>query len=182
MAKRRHTKRHHIVRHARGMATGAKATGISALSGAATSIVIGKIQENVSFLQSNWYASPIVTLLAGHFIKRKMPEVGAAMIGVAGAMAVRNYAKTGGSGSAFLANAADAGDAGGGMDYAGAGDSGDSGDAGALVESSGYGDAGAAPSANASTDDYARQNNLLSQGSAGYDDGGAFEEASMLVQ
>lgn len=80
-------------------ATGAKGTAMSAGTGAACFYAVeyakgtgddGK--PRVEFLATNKYAAPALLAIAGHMIKKKQHDVGAAMVGVAGYEAAKAFA------------------------------------------------------------------------------------------
>lgn len=103
-------KRFHRVRHHAGNAMrGGKATGISAVTGAGSAFAIGKLSEHVAFIRDNWYAPPIALLIAGHYVKRKRPNIGASIIGAAGAIGYYSYALSHAGGALTSAKGMDAG-------------------------------------------------------------------------
>lgn len=77
--------RHHIRHHAHRAAAGWKGSAASAATGVATSIALPYINSAVPFLsQSGWWTMPAAILLVGHFLKRKNPQIGGALLGIGG--------------------------------------------------------------------------------------------------
>lgn len=85
-------------------AKGAQGTAMSAGTGAACFYVLeyakgqgddGK--PRVEFLANNKYAAPALLAVAGHMVKKKQHDVGAAMVGVAGYEAAKAFAAKSGS-------------------------------------------------------------------------------------
>lgn len=80
-------KRHfHRARHHGGkMAAGWKGSLASAATGAATGVALPYVVSAAPFLQSTgWWTMPAALLLVGHFLKRKNPQIGGAMLGIGG--------------------------------------------------------------------------------------------------
>lgn len=71
---------------------GGKGSLISAGTGAGAGALSNTIIANVPFLRSAWWAFPLATGLVGHFLKRKNPTVGGALIGVSGFLAYSGWA------------------------------------------------------------------------------------------
>jgi hypothetical protein len=72
--------------------SGAKGSLIGAASGAATAAVSGYASTAIPFLTSGgWWAMPAALLLVGHFLKRKNPTIGGAILGIAGYQAYANF-------------------------------------------------------------------------------------------
>jgi hypothetical protein len=88
-----HHRRFHRVRHHAGRAgAGAKGTVLGVASGAAAAIVAGYSQAMIPFLQTaGWWVMPAALALVGHFLKRRNPVVGGAVIGIAGYQAYGNF-------------------------------------------------------------------------------------------
>lgn len=107
-------------------AQGAKGSAISLAVGAAAYVGAVKASEHISFLRSQWYMTPAVLAVAGHFLKRKNHDMGIAALGAAGMMLAQgfmaNQSMKPASASGYTSNG----------NYAGAGDYAD---AGILVES-----------------------------------------------
>jgi hypothetical protein len=93
--------------------SGAKGTVIGVASGAAAAVVSGYAQTAIPFLATaGWWAMPAALALVGHFLKRKNPTIGGAIIGIAGYQAYANYVQshaTKGFAEAGAYNYADAG-------------------------------------------------------------------------
>ena len=84
--------RHHRIRHHAGRAlAGGKGTLLSAATGAATGALSAYAVSAVPFLASNWWAMPAALTLVGHFLKRKNPMIGGALLGVAGYWAYNSF-------------------------------------------------------------------------------------------
>lgn len=86
-------RRFHRVRHHAGRAgAGAKGTVLGVASGAAAAVVAGYSQAMIPFLSSGgWWVMPAALALVGHFLKRRNPIVGGAVIGIAGYQAYSNF-------------------------------------------------------------------------------------------
>jgi len=111
MARRFHRTRHHL-----GNATrGAKGSAISLATGAGIGAASGYAFSAIPFLATNWWAMPAATALIGHFLKRKNPVIGDALIGTAGFLLYSAYManKSGAKGfvdaGAMLPGSSDAG-------------------------------------------------------------------------
>jgi hypothetical protein len=91
-----HHRRFHRARHHAGRAAaGAKGTVIGVAAGAATAVVGGYAQSAIPFLATaGWWAMPAAMAIVGHFLKRKNPTIGGALIGVAGYQAYANYVQS----------------------------------------------------------------------------------------
>jgi hypothetical protein len=77
-------RRFHRVRHYAGNAvSGWKGSAIAVASGAGAGLA-APYAMRVEFLQTNWWAMPAAFALVGHFLARKHPAVGGALMGVAG--------------------------------------------------------------------------------------------------
>ncbi len=72
-------------------AKGWKMTGVEAVGGFASYYGLGALQEKVEFLQSHWYVTPAVLIGAGHFIKRKSPQIGAGLVFLGGFLGAQGY-------------------------------------------------------------------------------------------
>lgn len=86
-------RRFHRARHHAGRAmSGGKGTVIGVAAGAAAAVVSGYAQTAIPFLSSaGWWAMPAALALVGHFLKRRNPTIGGAIIGIAGYQAYANY-------------------------------------------------------------------------------------------
>jgi len=74
---------------------GAKGSAIAAGSGAAAAYATGMAASKVEALRTNWWGAPLALAAAGHFVKKKggmYHDVGASMLGAAGAIAYFQYA------------------------------------------------------------------------------------------
>lgn len=80
MARRFHRTRH----HAGKALAGGKGTLLGVGAGAATGALSAYAISAVPFLSTTWWATPTALALVGHFIKRKNPVIGGALLGVAG--------------------------------------------------------------------------------------------------
>lgn len=99
-------RRFHRARHHAGRAmSGGKGTVIGVASGAAAAVVSGYAQTAIPFLATaGWWAMPAALALVGHFLKRRNPTIGGAIIGIAGYQAYANYVQshaTGGTAKGF---------------------------------------------------------------------------------
>jgi hypothetical protein len=73
--------RHHFHRHAAGW----KGSLASAATGAATGVALPYVVSAAPFLQTTgWWAMPAAIILVGHFLKRKNPAIGGALLGIGG--------------------------------------------------------------------------------------------------
>jgi hypothetical protein len=70
---------------------GVGGTIVGAGVGAATYFAAVKLGPNITFLQGRWWAMPTALLVAGHLVKLKAQEAGAAMTGAAGALLGFSY-------------------------------------------------------------------------------------------
>lgn len=88
-----HRRRFHRIRHHGGRAmSGAKGTVIGVASGAAAAVVAGYAQTAIPFLSTaGWWAMPAALALVGHFLRRRNPTIGGAIIGIAGYQAYANF-------------------------------------------------------------------------------------------
>ncbi len=85
MARRFHRIRHHARHHGGRMAAGWKGSAASAAAGVGTGIALPYVASTVPFLQTaGWWAMPGALLLVGHFLKRKNPAIGGALLGIGG--------------------------------------------------------------------------------------------------
>lgn len=66
------------------MAAGAKGSLVSVGTGGAVGFASGYALSAVPFLGQAWWTMPIALAAVGHFLKRKNPTVGGALLGVAG--------------------------------------------------------------------------------------------------
>lgn len=87
MARRFHRTRHHLSNATRG----AKGSAISLATGAGIGAASGYAFSAIPFLATNWWAMPAATALIGHFLKRKNPVIGDALIGTAGFLLYSAY-------------------------------------------------------------------------------------------
>jgi hypothetical protein len=75
----------HLRHHAGKAAHGWKGSLASAATGAATGMALPYVVSAVPQLQTTgWWAMPAALLLVGHFLKRKNPQIGGAMLGIGG--------------------------------------------------------------------------------------------------
>jgi len=86
--------------------SGGKGTVIGVAAGAAAAVVSGYAQSAIPFLSTaGWWAMPAALALVGHFLKRKNPTIGGAIIGIAGYQAYANYVQShavGGTAKGFV--------------------------------------------------------------------------------
>lgn len=80
MARRFHRTRHHAGR----ALSGSKGSLLSVGAGAGTGALANTAIASVPFLQSAWWAFPVALAAVGHFLKRKNPTIGGALLGVSG--------------------------------------------------------------------------------------------------
>jgi len=66
------------------MAQGGKASALSLVSGAGVGLVSGYAMSAVPWLGQAWWTMPVALGLVGHFLKRKNPALGGALLGVGG--------------------------------------------------------------------------------------------------
>lgn len=77
--------RHHIRHHASRAAHGWKGSAASAATGVGTALALPYITSAVPQLSTfGWWAMPTALLLTGHFLKRKNPQIGGALLGIGG--------------------------------------------------------------------------------------------------
>jgi hypothetical protein len=76
---------HRFRHHAGKAAHGWKGSLASAATGAATGIALPYVVSAVPQIQTyGWWAMPGALLLVGHFLKRKNPQIGGALLGIGG--------------------------------------------------------------------------------------------------
>ncbi len=80
MARRFHRVRHHGGRALAGGKGSLVTVGAGAATGALSQYAVGA----VPFLSSAWWAMPVALVLVGHFLKRKNPAIGGALLGIGG--------------------------------------------------------------------------------------------------
>lgn len=105
-------RRFHRVRHYAGKtAAGWKGSAMGVAAGAATSFGVSMATSRIDFLKAsqNWWATPIGLAVIGHFVKRKSPPLGYALLGIAGAVGVENFTHTPTNAQGFDAGIGDAG-------------------------------------------------------------------------
>ena len=68
-----------------------KQTGMCAASGAGAYYLAKVASEKVNFLKDSWWATPLAMAFLGHFLTRKNPAIGHALVGVAGYMGAMAY-------------------------------------------------------------------------------------------
>lgn len=91
----RHRRFHRARHHAGRAMSGAKGTVIGVASGAAAAVVSGYAASAIPFLTSaGWWAMPAALALVGHFLRRKNPTIGGAIIGIAGYQAYANFVQS----------------------------------------------------------------------------------------
>lgn len=66
------------------LASGGKGSVVSLGSGAAVGLVSGYAMSALPFLGQAWWTMPIALGLVGHFLKKKNPALGGALLGVGG--------------------------------------------------------------------------------------------------
>jgi hypothetical protein len=76
-----------IKKEGKGIGSSAMALGV----GGASFYAATKAAQNISFLQSRWYATPIALAVVGHVAKRWSAPAGTAAIGAAGALFAFSY-------------------------------------------------------------------------------------------
>lgn len=108
MARRFHRVRHHASR----AKVGWKGSAMSVGAGAATGIASSYAVSAVPFLGQAWWTMPAAMAVVGHFLKRKYPAVGGAMLGIAGYWGYNTYMQQKGS-----ARGLEGGDAGALVNY-----------------------------------------------------------------
>jgi len=72
-------------------AKGWKMTAVEAVGGGASYYALGALQDKVEFLQSHWYVTPGALILAGHFVKKKSPQIGAGLVFLGGFLGAQGY-------------------------------------------------------------------------------------------
>ena len=78
-------RRFHRVRHHAGKALGgAKGSLVSVGTGGAVGLVSVYAMNALPFLGHAWWTMPVALAAVGHFLKRKNPTMGGALLGVAG--------------------------------------------------------------------------------------------------
>lgn len=80
MARRFHRVRHHAGR----AAAGAKGSVVSVGTGAAVGALSVYAVSAVPFLGQAWWTMPVALATLGHFLKRKNPTIGGALLGIGG--------------------------------------------------------------------------------------------------
>jgi hypothetical protein len=73
------------------MAQGAKGSLVSIGTGGAVGFASGYALSAVPFLGQAWWTMPIALAMIGHFLKRKNPTVGGALLGVGGYWAYTGF-------------------------------------------------------------------------------------------
>lgn len=73
------------------MAAGAKGSLVSVGTGGAVGFASGYALSAVPFLGQAWWTMPIALAVLGHFLKRKNPTVGGALLGVGGYWAYTGF-------------------------------------------------------------------------------------------
>ena len=73
------------------MATGAKGSIVSIGTGGAVGLLSGYALSAVPFLGQAWWTMPIALAAVGHFLKRKNPTIGGALLGVGGYWAYTGF-------------------------------------------------------------------------------------------
>jgi len=73
------------------MAQGAKGSLVSIGTGGAVGFASGYALSAVPFLGQAWWTMPIALAVLGHFLKRKNPTVGGALLGVGGYWAYTGF-------------------------------------------------------------------------------------------
>lgn len=68
----------------RALAGGIKGSAVAGASGAATYFIHKMLASKVELVSKHPIATPIALAAVGHFVKRKMPTVGAGLIGAGG--------------------------------------------------------------------------------------------------
>lgn len=75
-------------------------TGLALGGGALVDVVLNKVGGSIPFVKDKWWGPGVAAGVAGHFLRKKRPSVGFAMLGAAGAMLSSGYrAQSGGGGS-----------------------------------------------------------------------------------
>ncbi len=73
------------------MAAGGKGSLVSVATGAGVGFASGYALSAVPFLGQAWWTMPIALALVGHFLKRKNPTIGGALLGVGGYWAYTGF-------------------------------------------------------------------------------------------
>lgn len=77
--------------HAGKMLSGGKQTIVGMGTGAAFGLLQSYAVSSIPWLSSNWWAMPATVALIGHFLKRKNPTVGGALLGIAGYWGITSW-------------------------------------------------------------------------------------------
>ena len=77
--------------HAGKMLSGGKQTIVGMGTGAAFGLLQTYAVSSIPWLSSNWWAMPVTVGLIGHFLKRKNPTVGGALLGIAGYWGITSW-------------------------------------------------------------------------------------------
>jgi hypothetical protein len=80
-------------------------------AGAAVSFGTSFATSRIDFLKAsnNWWATPVALAAVGHFLKKKSPALGYAILGIAGAVGVENFTHTPTNAQGFVGAIGDAG-------------------------------------------------------------------------
>ncbi len=107
MARRFHRTRHHFGRAASGW----KGSAASAATGIGTGLALPYVVSTLPMLQTvGWWALPGAMALVGHFLKRKNPTIGGALLGIAGLQGLSAFQASRAQAKGYPSNAyADAG-------------------------------------------------------------------------
>lgn len=89
-------------RHLGAATKGLKGSAFSLATGAASSTAVSYAATAVPFLASNWWAMPAAVALVGHFLKRRNPAIGDALLGVAGGLLYTQYMANRGGAKGFI--------------------------------------------------------------------------------
>jgi hypothetical protein len=73
------------------MAQGAKGSAMSVVTGGAVGLASGYALSAVPWLGQAWWTMPAALALLGHFLRRKNPTVGGALLGVGGYWAYTGF-------------------------------------------------------------------------------------------
>lgn len=73
------------------LAQGAKGSVVSVATGGAVGLVSGYALSAVPFLGQAWWTMPLALAAVGHFLTRKNPKVGGALLGVGGYWAYTGF-------------------------------------------------------------------------------------------
>lgn len=85
-----------------GGTKGLKGSAASVATGAATGAASLYVLSAVPFLSSNWWTMPVALSLVGHFLKRKNPAIGDALLGIAGMTLYAAYQNRGAGAKGFI--------------------------------------------------------------------------------